>query len=171
MEGKIDEAIALGEQNGKSHLATVLVSGLHVLRPHALSPEIPEKTIEAARRALERATAIGVEDLKRGLGGLATIGSVAPFVGLFGTTIGIINAFQGMRITVFSSPCPPSWPSTRFPTGSKPSRLRWTTRPPNFSIISYGGGRASRVDWIRFVGLLYAGAPPSSSQGKADKPA
>ncbi|PYU90797.1 MAG: flagellar motor protein MotA, partial [Acidobacteria bacterium] len=39
-----------------------------------------------------------VEDLKRGLGGLATIGSVAPFVGLFGTTIGIINAFQGMRI-------------------------------------------------------------------------
>ena len=39
-----------------------------------------------------------LEDLKRGLGGLATIGSVAPFVGLFGTTIGIINAFQGMRI-------------------------------------------------------------------------
>jgi len=98
MEGKIDEAIALGEQNRRSHLAKVLVSGLHVLRPHALSPEIPEKTIEAARRALERATAIGVEDLKRGLGGLATIGSVAPFVGLFGTTIGIINAFQGMRI-------------------------------------------------------------------------
>ena len=98
MEGKIDEAIALGEQNRRSHLAKVLVSGLDVLRPHALSPEIPEKTIEAARRALERATAIGVEDLKRGLGGLATIGSVAPFVGLFGTTIGIINAFQGMRI-------------------------------------------------------------------------
>ena len=40
---------------------------------------------------------IGIEDLKRGLGGLATIGSVAPFVGLFGTTIGIINAFQGMK--------------------------------------------------------------------------
>ena len=98
MEGKIDEAIALGEQSSRSHLAKVLVSGLHVLRPYALSSQIPEKTIEAARRALERATAIGVEDLKRGLGGLATIGSVAPFVGLFGTTIGIINAFQGMRI-------------------------------------------------------------------------
>src|SRR5204863_1110422 len=135
-EGKIDEAIALGEQHNKSHLAKVLISGLHELQAHSKSKEIPGETIEAAKRALERATAIGIEDLKRGLGGLATIGSVAPFVGLFGTTIGIINAFQGMRITVFSSPCPPSWPSTRSPTGSKPSRLRWTIRPPNFSIIS-----------------------------------
>ena len=57
----------------------------------------PENTIDAARRALERATAIGIEDLKKGLDGLATIGSTAPFVGLFGTTIGIINAFQGMK--------------------------------------------------------------------------
>src|SRR5213596_3929304 len=119
-EGKIDEAIALGEQHNKSHLAKVLISGLHELQAHSKSKEIPGETIEAAKRALERATAIGIEDLKRGLGGLATIGSVAPFVGLFGTTIGIINAFQGMRITVFSSPCPPSWPSRRFPTGSKP---------------------------------------------------
>ncbi len=96
-EGKIEEAITLGERNNKSHLAKVLVSGLHMLQPHAHSAEIPEKTIEAARRALERATAVGVEELKRGLGGLATTGSVAPFVGLFGTTIGIINAFQGME--------------------------------------------------------------------------
>jgi biopolymer transport protein ExbB/TolQ len=97
-EGKIDEAIALGEQNQKSHLAKVLVSGLHMLQPHARSAEIPEKTLNAARRALERATAMGIADLRRGLGGLATIGSVSPFVGLFGTTIGIINAFQGMRM-------------------------------------------------------------------------
>ena len=32
--------------------------------------------------------------LKRGLGGLATIGSTAPFIGLFGTVVGILNAFQ-----------------------------------------------------------------------------
>ncbi len=96
-EGKIDEAIALGEQNNKSHLAKVLVSGLHELKAHAQSKEIPGEDIEAAKRALERATAIGISDLKRGLGGLATIGSTAPFVGLFGTTVGIINAFQGMK--------------------------------------------------------------------------
>jgi biopolymer transport protein ExbB/biopolymer transport protein TolQ len=96
-EGKLDEAVALGEQNNKSHLAKVLVSGLHEMQAHAKSKEIPGETIEAARRALERATAIGIEDLKRGLNGLATIGSVAPFVGLFGTTVGIINAFTGMK--------------------------------------------------------------------------
>lgn len=96
-EGKIDEAIALGEQNNKSHLAKVLISGLHELQAHSKSKEIPGEDIEAAKRALERATAIGISDLKRGLGGLATIGSTAPFVGLFGTTVGIINAFQGMK--------------------------------------------------------------------------
>ena len=35
-------------------------------------------------------------ELKKGLGGLATIASAAPFIGLFGTVIGIINAFRGM---------------------------------------------------------------------------
>jgi biopolymer transport protein ExbB len=96
-DGKIDEAIALGEQYNKSHLAKVLVTGLHELQAHTKSKEIPGETIEASRRALERATAVCIEDLKRGLGGLATIGSTAPFVGLFGTTIGIINAFMGMK--------------------------------------------------------------------------
>jgi len=96
-DGKIDEAIALGEQYNKSHLAKVLVSGLHELQAHTKSKEIPGDMIEASRRALERATAVAIEDFKRGLGGLATIGATAPFVGLFGTTIGIINAFQGMK--------------------------------------------------------------------------
>jgi biopolymer transport protein ExbB len=95
-DGKIDEAIALGEQYNKSHLSKVLISGLHELQAHSKSKEIPGESIEASKRALERATAIAIEDFKRGLGGLATIGSTAPFVGLFGTTIGIINAFRGM---------------------------------------------------------------------------
>jgi biopolymer transport protein ExbB/biopolymer transport protein TolQ len=96
-DGKIDEAIALGEQYNKSHLAKVLVSGLHELQAHTKSKEILGESIEASKRALERATAIAIEDFKRGLGGLATIGSTAPFVGLFGTTIVIINAFTGMK--------------------------------------------------------------------------
>jgi biopolymer transport protein ExbB len=96
-DGKIDEAIALGEQYNKSHLAKVLISGLHELQAHSKSQDIPGESIEASKRALERATAIAIEDFKRGLGGLATIGATAPFVGLFGTTIGIINAFQGIK--------------------------------------------------------------------------
>jgi biopolymer transport protein ExbB len=95
-DGKIDDAISLGEQYSKSHIAKVVVSGLHELQAHSKSKEIPGESIEASKRALERATAIVIEDFKRGLGVLATIGSTAPFVGLFGTTIGIINAFSSM---------------------------------------------------------------------------
>ena len=95
-DGKIDEAIALGEQYNKSHLAKVLVSGLLELQAHSKSQDIPGEILEASKRALERATSVSIEDFKRGLSGLATIGSTAPFVGLFGTTIGIIRAFQGI---------------------------------------------------------------------------
>ena len=45
-------------------------------------------------RATQRA--IKTAEFKRGLSGLATIGSTAPFVGLFGTVFGIINAFSAM---------------------------------------------------------------------------
>lgn len=94
--GRIDEAISIADQHKKSHLAKVVVAGLQEFQAHGVSKDIPGETIEASRRALERATAIGIEELKRGLGMLATVGSTAPFVGLFGTTIGIINAFVGM---------------------------------------------------------------------------
>jgi len=45
---------------------------------------------------IAKVEAIVNAELKRGLSGLATIGATAPFVGLFGTTVGIINAFKGM---------------------------------------------------------------------------
>jgi len=52
--------------------------------------------IDAAKRGLERSVAIVHAEMKRGLSALATIGSTAPFVGLFGTVIGILNAFKGI---------------------------------------------------------------------------
>ena len=58
---------------------------------------ITEDQIESSKRALERSEAIVHAKLKRGLGGLATIGSTAPFIGLFGTVVGILNAFQADR--------------------------------------------------------------------------
>jgi hypothetical protein len=66
-DGKIDEAIALGEQYNKSHLAKVLTSGLYELKGAPKGKEIPANTIDAARRALDRATAIGIEELKKEL--------------------------------------------------------------------------------------------------------
>jgi biopolymer transport protein ExbB len=78
-------------------LAKVVTAGLMEFKAHQDSPgEIPGETIEASKRALERTEAIVHAELKRGLGGLATIGSTAPFVGLFGTVVGILNAFNGM---------------------------------------------------------------------------
>jgi biopolymer transport protein ExbB/biopolymer transport protein TolQ len=95
-EGKLDEAIRVAERNKKSHLAKVVTAGLQEFKAHGDSNEIPGEQIEASKRALERAEAIVHAELKRGLGGLATIGSTSPFVGLLGTVIGILNAFRKM---------------------------------------------------------------------------
>ncbi len=95
-EGKLDEAIKIADRYKKSHLAKVVVAGLQEFRAHQISSEIPGEEIEASKRALERAEAIVHAELKRGVSNLATIGSTAPFVGLFGTVAGIINAFKQM---------------------------------------------------------------------------
>src|SRR3984893_9718748 len=95
-EGKLDEAIKIADRFNKSHLAKVVVAGLQEFRAHQLSSEISGEEIEASKRALERAEAIVHAELKRGISSLATVGSTAPFVGLFGTVVGIIHAFTGI---------------------------------------------------------------------------
>ena len=95
-EGKLDEAISIAERNKKSHIAKVVATGLSEFQ--SASAQVPdEEVIEAAKRGLERSVAIVHAEMKRGLSGLATIGSTAPFVGLFGTVTGIIHAFQGIE--------------------------------------------------------------------------
>jgi len=95
-EGKLDEAIKIADRFGKSHLAKVVVAGLQEFKAHQMSADISGEEIEASKRALERAEAIVHAELKRGISTLATIGSSAPFVGLLGTVVGIINAFKGI---------------------------------------------------------------------------
>jgi biopolymer transport protein ExbB/TolQ len=94
-ENKLDEAISLAERNKKSHIAKVVATGLSEFQA-ASSQVSDEQVIEASKRALERSIAIVHAEMKSGLSGLATIGSTAPFVGLFGTVVGIINAFKGI---------------------------------------------------------------------------
>ena len=96
-EGKLDEAIRVAERNRKSHLAKVVTAGLQEFRAHEQSEEIPGEKLESSRRAQERAAAIAHTELERGLSALATIGSTAPFVGLLGTVIGIIDAFREIQ--------------------------------------------------------------------------
>jgi len=91
----LEGAIAASKKYPKSHLAKVLSAGLQEFLNEKEGGATVD-VIEAVRRALERATVLTAAELKAKLGGLGTIGSTAPFVGLFGTVLGVITAFQGM---------------------------------------------------------------------------
>ena len=93
-DGRLDEAIKVADRSKKSHLAEVVTAGLQEFRSFGSGGNITPEQVESSKRALERSEAIVHAKLKRGLGGLATIGSTAPFIGLFGTVVGILNAFQ-----------------------------------------------------------------------------
>jgi biopolymer transport protein ExbB/biopolymer transport protein TolQ len=92
-EGKLDEAIRIAERNHKSHIAKVTGSGLAEYQ-HAAPRMNTDRVVESTQRSLERSVAIVHAELERGLSSLATIGSTAPFVGLFGTVVGILRAFR-----------------------------------------------------------------------------
>ena len=95
-DGRLDEAIKVADRSKKSHLAEVVTAGLQEFRSFGSGGAISEEQIESSKRALERSEAIVHAKLKRGLGALATIGSTAPFVGLLGTVLGILQAFQSI---------------------------------------------------------------------------
>ena len=98
-EENLDQAIALAEANKKSHVARVLGDALAEVKPLLRDrATITAADINSAERAVERQMLIVLSELKRGTGILATVGSTAPFVGLLGTTMGIVNAFTGMSL-------------------------------------------------------------------------
>ncbi|MCY3746736.1 MAG: flagellar motor protein MotA [Acidobacteria bacterium] len=100
--GNIEAAIKVSKDKDvkNSHLAKVLLAGLQEIQFQTEEGSGDKDiTMEAAHRAIQRATAIGMMDLRRNLSGLATIGATAPFVGLLGTVLGIITAFRGMALT------------------------------------------------------------------------
>lgn len=96
-EGSLESAIRLAEKNKFSHVSRVLGEALAEVKP-LLSDQatVTVADINSSERAVERQMLIVLSDYKRGLGILGTVGSTAPFVGLLGTTMGIVNAFTGM---------------------------------------------------------------------------
>jgi biopolymer transport protein ExbB len=92
----IAEALAAADQYTKSHVARVLGESLREVAPLLNDSRVAGAAINSAERSVEREQILLANDLKSGLGLLATIGATAPFVGLLGTTMGIINAFSGM---------------------------------------------------------------------------
>lgn len=96
-EEQLDQAIALAEKNKTSHVARVLGDALAEVKPLLRDrATITAGDINSAERAVERQMLIITAEMKRGMGVLATTGATAPFVGLLGTTMGIVAAFQGM---------------------------------------------------------------------------
>jgi biopolymer transport protein ExbB/TolQ len=99
---KLEEAIRLASDKKyrHSHLARVLRAGLTEFQ-YESGQELPADfdIVESGKRAIERETLMTTAEMKKGLGNLATISTTAPFIGLFGTVVGIIHAFQGMALS------------------------------------------------------------------------
>jgi biopolymer transport protein ExbB len=102
-EGRLKDAIAISQSKSYqySHLAKVVLAGLqeYQFQQDSNTGLSREDLVDTVRRAIQRATALTSNDLKKGIPSLATIGATAPFVGLLGTVVGIITAFQGIAST------------------------------------------------------------------------
>ena len=102
-EGRLKDAIAISSSKNYrySHLAKVVLAGLqeYQFQQETSSNLSREDLVDTVRRAIQRASALTANDLKKGVSSLATIGATAPFVGLLGTVVGIITAFQGIAAT------------------------------------------------------------------------
>lgn len=99
--GNLKDALALAskkEYKG-SHLARVTAGGIQNLIEAKEAKLSFDDQIESASRGSERAKVMFNQELRRGLSIMATIATSAPFIGLFGTIFGIINAFRGMQLT------------------------------------------------------------------------
>jgi biopolymer transport protein ExbB/TolQ len=100
-QGNIAAAIQAARAYTWSPLAKVMEAGLVEYKAglDALEQRGPKDVgdfdvVDAVNRALERVKERETTNLRKGLGGLATIASASPFVGLFGTVVGIITAFR-----------------------------------------------------------------------------
>ena len=99
--GNIKEALALAtkKENRGSHIARVTAAGITEFLEGKEAGLAFEEQVETASRGCDRAASIFNQELKRGSSVLATIATSSPFIGLFGTISGIINAFRGMALT------------------------------------------------------------------------
>jgi len=102
-EGKVKDAIKVSQSKSYrySHLSKVVLAGLQEYQFQKEGGAVVDKDdlVDGVRRAIQRASALTAGDMKKGMGALATIGSTAVFVGLLATTLGVINAFQGIAST------------------------------------------------------------------------
>jgi len=93
---KLREAVEVARKYKSSHLSRVVAAGLQEMQSESDDRVEGGLLLDAVRRAMDRESIMVATDLKKGISSLATIGTTAPFIGLFGTVYGIIHAFQSM---------------------------------------------------------------------------
>lgn len=89
-------AAALVDKYKHSHLASAFRGVFGNLAIFSKDRRLSAIEIASIQRTIELNSLEQLASLRRGLGVLATIGATAPFVGLLGTTMGVVNAFTGM---------------------------------------------------------------------------
>jgi biopolymer transport protein ExbB/biopolymer transport protein TolQ len=97
--GEFQDVIDAAKKNQQSYMAQVVSAGILEYEGAKGTGSDKASSFELVTTALENSKEEALIEMKRGLGFLATIGSTAPFIGLFGTVVGIINAFQGIAAT------------------------------------------------------------------------
>jgi biopolymer transport protein ExbB/biopolymer transport protein TolQ len=97
--GEVQELIDATGQHQKSHVAQVVSAGILEYEGVRQAGGDPAASLELVTSALRDSMSETLVQLKKGLGFLATIGSTSPFIGLFGTVAGIINAFRNIAAT------------------------------------------------------------------------
>ena len=97
--GEVQNLIEAARQHPDSYVAQVVLAGIIEYDGVSQSGGDPTASLDLVTSALRDSISETLIQLKRGLGFLATIGSTAPFVGLFGTVVGIINAFRSIAAT------------------------------------------------------------------------
>lgn len=97
--GDVQNLIEAAKPYQSSYVAQVVLAGITEYEGVRQSGGDPVASLELVTSALRDSMSETLIQLRQGLGFLATIGSTAPFIGLFGTVVGIINAFRSIAAT------------------------------------------------------------------------
>ena len=95
-QADFEKARSLVDEYPKSHLAAAFRRVFSMVAVHARDHSFSAAEVASVQRLIDLNTIEQLALFRRGLGILATVGATAPFVGLLGTTMGVVNAFQGM---------------------------------------------------------------------------
>lgn len=104
-QGNLQEALLLCERGQGGHVSSVLAAGLREFQPLASknpglhADSALDRAMASAREAMQRVTGAEIGRLEHRLTSLATLGNISPFVGLFGTVIGVMRAFEAISRT------------------------------------------------------------------------